>query len=208
VNAKLKTGLDLDPLALRTFVCTFNQTDLVSFLPQLPLDLILANLYYHVNSDSRTLKFAWEVLSRVEQLYHSQVLATSPSGTTSESSLQWITILPDVTTTVMHTLNQRFQFLINDANLSTYLEMVWLLLRLGANGIVNFGLVSQKSSEEINRSLNSSASLGAIFKFISDFLAHYITDYFLDKKCETPLLFTIHVAASILLSFHNLQKIL
>ena len=50
--AKLKTALDIDPLALRTFVCTFTPTDLLLFIKQLPLDLVLANLYYHVNLSS------------------------------------------------------------------------------------------------------------------------------------------------------------
>ena len=52
----LKMGLDLDPLALRTFVFTFDSNDLLSFFRQLPLELCLASLYYHVNSDSRAIK--------------------------------------------------------------------------------------------------------------------------------------------------------
>jgi hypothetical protein len=152
------------------------------------------------------LQLTWEVLSRVGHLSQSQVFATPLSETTSESSLQGITILLDVIRIVMLSLNQRFDLLIDDANISSYLEMVRLLLRFGVNGIVNFGLVSQMSPEEIIKSLNSSASLWAIFKFISDFLAHYITDYFQNKKYETPLLFAIYVAASIPTQFPQLEE--
>ena len=143
----------------------------------------------------------------MEQLPHSQVLVTSLSGSVSESSLHGIAVLPDVTKIVMDTLNQRFQLriLIEDDNFSNYLEMVRLLLRFGVNGIVNFGLVSGKSSEEIIRSLNGLVSLRAIFMFISDFLAHYITLYF-DKKFAYPLLFTISVAASIRTHFPQLAE--
>lgn len=52
----LKRGLDLDPHALRTFVCIFNPNDLLSFMQILPLYLILANLYYQLKSDSRRVK--------------------------------------------------------------------------------------------------------------------------------------------------------
>lgn len=54
--ALLKQGFDLDPLAFRTFVCTFTINDLLSFVSQIPLELCFANLYYHLKSDSRSMK--------------------------------------------------------------------------------------------------------------------------------------------------------
>ena len=125
------------------------------------------------------------------------MFVTSPSVSVSESSLQGIAVLPDVTRIIMDTLNQRFYLLIDDVNLGNYLEIIRLLLRFGVNGIINYGILYHQPSEEVIRNLNGSPSLGAIFKFILDFLAHYITLYFIDKKYTSPLIFTIHVAASI-----------
>ena len=47
----LRNGLEIDPLALRTFVCTISRSSLLSFLQQLPLELSLANLYYHFDTE-------------------------------------------------------------------------------------------------------------------------------------------------------------
>ena len=45
---KIQPTFECDPLALRTFVTIFSPIHLLKYASELPLDVCLANLYYHL----------------------------------------------------------------------------------------------------------------------------------------------------------------
>ena len=125
-----------------------------------------------------------------------QVLVNSPN--VSDSSLQEVfPVLLDLTNIIMDSLHTRLQSLIDDPKCDELLQIVRLLLRFVVNGFVNFGLVSQKPTEETIKSMNESPILQEIFNFISNFLNLNIIFYFNDQKHNLPLIFPIQLAASI-----------
>ena len=124
-----------------------------------------------------------------------QVLVNSPN--VSDSSLQEVfPVLLDLTKIIMDSLHTRLQFLIDDPKCDELLQIVRLLLRFAVNGFVNFGLVSQKPTEETIKDMNGSSILQEIFNFISDFLTLNIRFYFNDQKYHFPLIFSIQLAAT------------